>query len=126
MPTKRVLIIDDDPFIREVAQTCLEVTAGWEVLTAPGGPEGLALAATEQLDAIVLDVMMPGMDGPTVFARLQADEATRGIPVVFLTAKAGADERARLTAAGAAGALEKPFDPRTLAQRVAAFVGWPA
>ena len=67
MTTKRILVIDDDDGVREIAQFCLEAAAGWEVLTAASGSEGLATAESEQPDAILLDVMMPDMDGATTF-----------------------------------------------------------
>jgi CheY-like chemotaxis protein len=85
---RRVLLVDDEDDIREVAQVSLEMTAGWEVLTAGSGNEGLATAAAEQPDAILLDMMMPDMDGPTTFQSLRANQSTQHIPVVLLTAKA--------------------------------------
>src|SRR5919201_2353556 len=99
---KRVLIIDDEDDIREVAQVSLEMVAGWEVLTARSGREGIQRAQAEQPDAILLDVMMPGLDGPSTFERLQADPSTRGIPVLLLTAKAQTADRARFERLGVA------------------------
>lgn len=116
----RILIIEDEEHIREVAQVSLEILGGWEVLMASGGAEGIALALAEQPDAILLDVMMPDIDGPETLQRLRADDRTAHIPVVFLTAKAQAAEKRQLTALGAAGVLDKPFDPTTLASEVAA------
>ena len=121
---KRVLIIDDEDDIREVAQVSLELVGGWEVLTASSGTEGIQRAQAEQPDAILLDVMMPGLDGPTTFERLQADPSTRGIPVLLLTAKVQSAERARFDSLGVQGVLSKPFDPMKLASDVAEALGW--
>jgi CheY-like chemotaxis protein len=86
LPNRRILIVDDEDDIREVAQVSLELVGQFEVLTAASGSAGIETARATQPDAILLDVMMPDMDGPTTLARLQADPATRDIPVVFLTA----------------------------------------
>jgi CheY-like chemotaxis protein len=123
-PTRRVLLIDDEELIREVAEVSLAKVGGWEVLTASSGEEGLGKAVAEQPDAILLDVMMPGLDGPSTLARLQADPATASIPVVFLTAKVRRSEQQRWTDLGAAGVLVKPFDPMLLADQVAEMLGW--
>jgi CheY-like chemotaxis protein len=127
MPTpKRVLIVDDEDDIREVAQLSLEMVAGWQVLTARSGREAIARALSDRPDAILLDVMMPDMDGPTTYQRLQENPATRGIPVVLLTAKVQAVDQRRLSELGVSGVLEKPFDPMRLAGDVARALGWPA
>jgi CheY-like chemotaxis protein len=110
----RVLIIDDEADIRRVARLSLAKIGGMEVLDAAGGAEGTEKAAAEAPDAILLDVMMPGLDGPATLRVLRADPRTAGIPVVFLTAKAMPDEVARLLAMGVRGVLSKPFDPMTL------------
>ena len=122
--TRRILIIDDEDDIREVAQVSLELVGHYEVLTAAGGREGLECARSERPDAILLDVMMPGLDGPSRLVELRADPATRDIPVVFVTAKNQAAKRERLTRLGADGALAKPFDPLKLASDVAATLRW--
>jgi CheY-like chemotaxis protein len=124
MSTRRILIVDDEDDIREVAQVSLELVGQWEVLTAASGRDGIERARVEQPDAILLDVMMPDMDGPTTLAQLQDDPATRHIPVVFLTAKVQSADRSRLANLGAAGVLTKPFDPLTLATDVAATLKW--
>lgn len=124
MSPRKVLIIEDDHDIRQLTQFSLEMVAGWEVCAAPSGKEGLVLAETEQLDAILLDVMMPDMDGPAVFERLQANERTRDIPTIFLTAKVQAAERRRLSDLGAVAVIAKPFDPMTLPSQVAEALGW--
>lgn len=123
---KRILIVDDEDDIREVAQMTLEMMAGWDVRTASSGAQGLSMAAADPPDAILLDVMMPEMDGPATLARLRAEPATAGVPVVFLTAKAQAAEQRRLAELGAAGVLAKPFDPSLLADQVSRALGWPS
>jgi CheY-like chemotaxis protein len=121
---RRVVLVDDEDDIRLVARASLERLAGWTVYPASSGAEGVALARAERPDAIVLDVMMPGMDGPATLAALRADPATASIPVVFLTAKVQAAERRRLEELGAAGGVAKPFDPMALAAELAAAFGW--
>ena len=120
MSQKHILLVDDEDDIREVAGMCLEAVGGWRVSTASSGSEGIAMALSEQPDAILLDVMMPGIDGPTTFSRLQADSATCEIPVILLTAKTqGADLR-HFEELDVAGVLSKPFDPMSLPDQVAA------
>jgi CheY-like chemotaxis protein len=119
MTTKRILIIDDEDDIREVTQVCLELSEEWEVLTAESGREGLAKAAAEQPDAILLDVMMPDMDGLTTFQRLRANPATQNIPVILLTAKTQPAEQRRFTQLEVAAIITKPYDPLYLAEQVA-------
>ena len=120
----RVLIIDDEDDIREVAALSLEATAGWEILTASSGREGIETAAREKPEAILMDVMMPEMDGPTTFKHLQANPATAGIPVVLLTAKVQGVDQRRFAGLGVAAVLFKPFDPLTLAAQIANVLGW--
>lgn len=124
MTTKRILVIDNEEYIREIAQICLETVAGWEVLTAADGRSGLVLAQSTQPDAILLDVMMPDMDGPTTFQHLQANAATKDIPVILLTAKVQASDRRRYASMGMKAAISKPFDPLQLASQVAEALEW--
>jgi len=121
---KRVLVIDDEDDIREVATVSLQTVGGWDVLTANCGAQGIEIAIREQPDAILLDVMMPEMDGPTTFQNLQANVLTRNIPVILLTAKVQSTDRRRLADLGAKAVLSKPFDPLTLASQVAEVLGW--
>ncbi len=124
MTAKRVLLVDDEPDIREVAQVSLEMVAGWTVLTAASGREAIAKAVAEQPDAILLDVMMPDMDGPTTFVQLQADPRIQSIPVILLTAKVQTADHRRFADLAIRGVIPKPFDPMTLAQQVAGILGW--
>ncbi len=119
-----ILIIDDEEDIRAIAALSLETVAGWEVATANSGAQGVERAESLQPEAILLDVMMPGMDGRATFAALRKNQQTTAIPVVFLTAKSEASEREQLAALGVAGVLTKPFDPLTLPTQIAAVLGW--
>lgn len=123
MPHK-ILIIDDEDDIREVAALSLESVAGWEVITANSGAQGLARAAEHRPDAILLDVMMPGMDGPTTVRELRKNPATAKIPVLLLTAKVQASDQRRFADLGVESVLFKPFDPMTLAEQISDVLGW--
>lgn len=124
MTTKRILVIDDDDGIREIAQFSLEAAAGWEVLTAASGSEGLATAEAEQPDAILLDVMMPDMDGPTTFRQLQANAATQHIPTILLTAKAKISEQQQFIDLGVTGVITKPFTAMDLVEQIRNILHW--
>ncbi len=124
MATRRVLLIDDQEDIRAVAQMSLEVVAGWQVVTASSGDEGIRRAEQEQPEAILLDVMMPDMDGPTTFGHLQRNPLTAHIPVIFLTAKVQGAERRQLANLGVAAVIAKPFDPVTLGDEIGRSLGW--
>jgi CheY-like chemotaxis protein len=119
-----VLVVDDEDHIREVAAVSLELTAGWEIRQACSGTEGIEVANSWRPDAVLLDVMMPDMDGPAAFCQLKADERTANIPVVFLTAKVQTSDRHRYTCLGVKGVIAKPFDPLGLAGRVSEILGW--
>jgi CheY-like chemotaxis protein len=110
----KVLIIDDEDDIRRIARLSLSRVGGMEVIEASNGTDGVREAESGQPDVILLDMMMPGMDGPATLAALRANGPTGEIPVVFLTAKAQAAEIGRLRSLGAKGVLTKPFDPMTL------------
>lgn len=121
---RRILIIDDDDDIRQVTALSLETVAGWDVVTANSGANGIRRAQEEKPDAILLDVMMPGMDGPTTFQELQKSSETANIPVMLLTAKVQGADQKRFAGLGVAAVLFKPFDPLTLAQQVRDVLGW--
>jgi CheY-like chemotaxis protein len=118
----KILIIDDDDDIRSIARLSLGRLGGMEVIEAASGAEGVRKGRDEKPDVILLDVMMPAMDGSATLAALRSQPATSATPVIFLTAKAMRVEIERLTGLGAAGVLTKPFDPRTLPAQVQALV----
>ncbi|HIK30627.1 MAG TPA: response regulator [Oscillatoriales cyanobacterium M59_W2019_021] len=122
--TKKILVIDDESDIREVAKLCLEINSNWEVITADSGESGVAAATTEQPDAILLDVMMPDMDGLATLTRLQNDGNTQDIPVILLTAKVQATQEYRYQNLRIAAVLAKPFDPVNLAAQIAQILNW--
>ena len=116
----RVLYVDDEPDIRDVAEIALGLDAGMIVETAASGEEAIGKASRCRPDVILLDVMMPEMDGPTALARLKAKPETRDIPVVFITARTQGPELERFRSMGAAAVISKPFDPMLLAAQVRA------
>lgn len=122
--SRHILIIDDDDDIREVAALTLEATAGWRVSTASSGTAGIAKAMTEQPEAILMDVMMPGKDGPTTFREMQDTPEIAHIPVLLLTAKVQGVDQRRFANLGVAAVLFKPFNPMTLAQQIAEALHW--
>ena len=124
MQRRRVLVVDDEEHIREIAAVSLELTAGWEVRQARSGTEGIEAAIRWAPDAILLDVMMPDLDGAAAFGRLQADDRTARIPVVFLTAKVQTSDLHRYLSLGVRGVIAKPFDPVLLAGRLSEILGW--
>ena len=124
MNAKRILFIDDEDDIKTLAQFCLEAEAGWLMMTAASGLEGIAIAQKEQPDAILLDAMMPELDGMETLAKLQHHPDTKDIPTIFITAKAQASDRRRFYNAGAKGVINKPFDSLTLASQISGFLGW--
>ena len=121
---RKILIIDDEDDIREVASLSLETVGGWEVIQASSGAQGVARAAEQKPDAILLDVMMPGMDGPTTFRELRKNPATSRIPVLLLTAKVQGSDQRRFADLGVEAVLFKPFDPMTLPAQIASALGW--
>jgi two-component system, OmpR family, response regulator len=122
--TKRILVIDSELPMQQIVQTCLTTLGGWEVQLAASAQEGLNKAQTEKPDAILLEGMMPMMNVADFLVQLQADPKTKLIPIVFLTEQASLAERHRFLALGAVGAIAKPFDPLTLATKIAAILGW--
>jgi len=118
----KILIIDDEDDIRAISRLALGRVGGMDVVDAASGKNGIEKAITEAPDAILLDVMMPDLDGPETFGALKGDPRTAHIPVIFLTAKAMASEVERLRSLGAKGVLTKPFDPMSLAANVRAIL----
>lgn len=118
MNLERILYVEDEPDIQAVAKLALEMVGGYKVLICGGGQEALDKVSGFVPDLILLDVMMPGMDGPTTLQNLRANPATASIPVIFLTAKVQPSEVAQYQALGALNVIAKPFDPMTLAEQV--------
>lgn len=121
---RRILLIDDEDDIREVASLTLEATAGWDVISANSGRNGINAALNDKPEAILMDVMMPEMDGPTTFREMQKIPELADIPVILLTAKVQGVDQRRFADLGVAAVLFKPFDPMTLAQQIADVLDW--
>lgn len=124
MTTKHILIIDDEYDIRAVAQLTLKTVGRWVVSSASSGHEGLAKAASEQPDVILLDVMMPEMDGIETFRALQGNPTTQSIPVILMTAKVQAAEQRRFAELDIAGIITKPFKAMRLPEQISKILGW--
>lgn len=122
MVIHKVLMVDDEPDILQIGQMSLRAIGKWNVLVASSGEEGLALALQEKPDVVVLDVMMPGMDGPTLLARLREHPQTASTPVILLTANALRPEIEHFRTLGALGVITKPFDPMTLPAEIQSLV----
>jgi CheY-like chemotaxis protein len=124
MNHKRLLMIDDEEAIQTVVKFGVNMAAGWEVLAANGGKLGIDIAQRELPDAILLDVMMPEMDGIDTFKALQANPLTANIPVIFLTAKAQTVERRQFNDLGVSGVITKPFNSLDLPEQIAKILHW--
>ena len=122
MTAIRLLHVDDEPDIRTVVELALSLDPIFEVRSCESGADALAAAAEWRPDVMLLDVMMPVMDGPATLAQLRANPATTDIPVIFMTARAQARETERFRSLGAIGVIPKPFDPMTLAASVRSHV----
>jgi CheY-like chemotaxis protein len=122
MTTIRILHVDDEPDIREVVELSLGLDPDFTVRSCGSGKDALAIAADWQPDFILLDVMMPAMDGPATLVQLRENAKSADIPVIFMTARAQARELNRFRSLGAVGVIPKPFDPMTLAASVRSYV----
>ena len=120
----RILHIDDDSDIREIVALSLSLDPALMVRSCAYGADALATAAEWAPDLILCDVMMPGMDGPTTFRKMQLNPEIAGIPVLLLTAKVQGVDQRRFAGLGVAGVLFKPFDPLTLAAQISDALGW--
>jgi CheY-like chemotaxis protein len=118
MEIRKILLAEDEADIRKVAQISLQFRGGWVVLLATDGEDCLAKAAQDPPDLILLDCMMPKLDGYETCRRLKQDPALRQIPVIFLTAKAQEAEVRKGLSLGAVGYLIKPFNPMSLAAEI--------
>ncbi len=124
MTTRCILVIDDEADIREIAKASLQITKNWQVLTAVSGHEGLMIAQTQQPDAILLDVMMPEVDGLKTLKLLKDDQKTQHIPVILLTATVKVMAQREYAQLGARAVLIKPFDPGMLANQIEVALQW--
>lgn len=122
MAIEKVLLVDDDPRIRKIAQISLQGVGGWNVSVVSSGFEAIEAAKADRPDVILLDVMMPEMDGPTTLAKLREIEEVADIPVIFFTAKVQKQEVDSYLALGAAGIISKPFDPMKLPAEISEII----
>ena len=120
MELRRVLYVDDDPDLRAMAELALATIGGLEVTLCADGAQAPLLARVCQAQLVLLDVVMPGLDGPATLVALRADAFTASVPVLFVTAKDTDAERAELLALGAVGVITKPLDLMAMAAQVKA------
>ncbi|MGI0494326.1 response regulator [Alkalinema pantanalense CENA528] len=121
---KHILIVDDEMDIQAVARLALQTVAGWQVTTASSGAEGIAQAQRLQPDAILLDVMMPEVDGLSTLQQLHTHPKTRSIPVILMTAKTQLPGMEHFSTLGIAAVITKPFKAMQLAQQIAQALAW--
>ncbi len=119
-PLQKILLVEDDDDIRTILRVALEKIGGFKVRACASGAEGLVAVTEFAPQLVMLDVMMPGMDGPAVLSQLRGRPDTAALPVIFLTARAVPADIARLRELGAIEVLTKPFDPMTLHEKVKA------
>ncbi|MCW2812529.1 MAG: response regulator receiver protein [Friedmanniella sp.] len=122
---RHVLVVDDDDLLAEVARAALELVAGWQVTTAGSGAQAQLLAVSARPDVVLLDVMMPGQDGPATALAIRSNPDSAEVPIIFLTAKSHPEEENhRWRHLALAGVIPKPFDPMTLSAHMARILGW--
>ncbi|MBW4676570.1 MAG: response regulator [Desmonostoc geniculatum HA4340-LM1] len=121
---RSILIVDDEEDVQAIAKLGLEMGAGWNVLTACSGREALNIAANFKLDVILLDMMMPDMDGRATLQQLKANPVTQSIPVILLSAKVQDSDRDSFTDLDVAAVFAKPFRPLKLATQISEALGW--
>lgn len=114
MAISKVLLVDDDPSIRQIGNLSLRNIGKWQVLVAASGEEAVALVLREAPDVVLLDYMMPGLDGPATLRHIREHASAEQLPVIFLTAKNDQAELAEMLALGAKGVIIKPFAPLLL------------
>ncbi|MEO0533077.1 MAG: response regulator [Cyanobacteria bacterium P01_A01_bin.123] len=122
--SKCVLIVDDEADVREITQLGLEMATDWRLLTASSGAEALSMAAEHQPDIILLDMMMPDMDGRDTLKKLKANDRTRSLPVILVTAKAQPSTMESFGDLAVVAILAKPFRPLKLAGEISRIMGW--
>jgi CheY-like chemotaxis protein len=119
----KALLVDDDPDLVILASYALEQLGGFQVVTSPGGAEVVDLARRERPEVVLMDVLMPELDGPELLRRLRRDPELAELPVIFLTGKTGRAEHERLLGLGARGVITKPIDPLAFAGEVRRLCG---
>jgi CheY-like chemotaxis protein len=117
-PLKKILYVEDEPDIRDIATLVLENVGDFQVRAVEGGYAALDIIDEFNPDMVLLDAMMPGMDGPTTFVEIRKKDAFKEIPIAFLTAKLMDSDIASFLELGAIGVIAKPFDPMTLSDQV--------
>jgi CheY-like chemotaxis protein len=122
--TRRIIVVDDEQDVRSLAVMSLARVGGYDVRAAASGAECLTQLADEVPDAVVLDVMMPGQDGPATLLEIRSSAHAHAVPVVFLTAGVVDSDMDRLRALPVSGVLRKPFDPLTFPSELAGLLGW--
>ena len=122
--THCILVVDDEDSLRDLACTCLEDIGGWSAVAAASGQEALLKAETHAVDAILLDISMPEMDGFQCYEKLKSNPNTQVIPIILLTAKVLPDDRVRFSQMDVAGVIIKPFDPVLICSQVAELLNW--
>ncbi|MBD2299266.1 response regulator [Nostoc sp. FACHB-190] len=122
--SKRILVIDDEESLRDLACTCLEDLGGWETIPAQSGHEGLLQVQEQILDAILLDVSMPDMDGFQFYEQIKANPKTQTIPIILLTAKVLPDDYKRFAQLDIEGIINKPFNPVLICEQIAQMLAW--
>ena len=121
--SKCILVVDDEEDAQAIARLALEMKTDWNVLTASSGQEALSMAAAHQPDVILLDMMMPDMDGRMTLQNLKANPATRQIPVILVTAKVQPSEQASLAELDVVAVFAKPYRPLALADQIVEALG---
>lgn len=124
MPPKRILVVDDEDHVREIIQACLKDLGGWDVLEAASAQTGLAIATSEKPDAILLDIVMPDMDGMAFLTALRANPELVEIPVILLSIRTPWLQPSDYHQWRIQGAIAKPFDSVKLPKQVAQILGW--
>ena len=124
MASKIILVVDDEPDIRRIATIALERLGGFEVFSRASGEAAIEFVRGVRPAVVLLDVMMPGMDGPSTLAQLRQLTLADPVPVIFLTARVQRHDVDRYLGLGAIGVIGKPFDPLTLPTRIAQLLGW--
>lgn len=122
--TRRIVVVDDDEDVRRLLEMSLSRVGGYDVRSTASGAACLAELRRDLPDAVILDVMMPVLDGPATLEEIRTDPRTLSVPVVFLTAGVVESDVERLRALPVTGVLRKPFDPMTLPAQVAELLGW--